>query len=78
MQRSVLFIIALGASLVMLSSAFSEESSDLFLKAYKDFQAGEKLEREAKPREALNKYRSAQQVLQQALIGVADRLLLEP
>jgi hypothetical protein len=41
MHRSVLFIIALGASLVMLSSAFSEESSDLFLKAYKDFQAGE-------------------------------------
>ncbi len=72
MHRSVLFIIALGASLVMLSSAFSEESSDLFLKAYKDFQAGEKLEREAKPREALNKYRSAQQVLQQIRKSAPD------
>ena len=56
----------------MLSSAFSEESSDLFLKAYKDFQAGEKLEREAKPREALNKYRSAQQVLQQISKSAPD------
>ena len=49
----------------MLSSAFSEDSSDLFLEAYKDFQAGEKLEREAKPREALKKYRSAHQALQE-------------
>jgi tetratricopeptide (TPR) repeat protein len=72
MHRSGLFIIALGASLVMLSSAFSEDSSDLFLKAYKDFQAGEKLEREAKPREALNKYRSAQQVLQQISKSAPD------
>jgi tetratricopeptide (TPR) repeat protein len=72
MHRSVLFIIALGASLVMLSSAFSEESSDLFLKAYKDFQAGEKLEREAKPQEALSKYRSAQKVLQQISKSAPD------
>jgi tetratricopeptide (TPR) repeat protein len=72
MHRSGLFIIALGASLVMLSSAFPEDSSDLFLKAYKDFQAGEKLEREAKPREALNKYRSAQQVLQQISKSAPD------
>ena len=50
---------------MMLCSAFSEDSSDLFLKGYKEFQAGEKLEREAKPREALAKYRSAQQILQQ-------------
>ncbi len=65
MHRLAFHLIVLGASLVMLSSAFSEDSSDLFLKAYKEFQAGEKLEREAKPREALKRYRSAQQVLQQ-------------
>jgi tetratricopeptide (TPR) repeat protein len=65
MHRLGFHLIVLGASLVMLSSAFSEDSSDLFLKGYKEFQAGEKLEREAKPREALAKYRSAQQVLQQ-------------
>jgi tetratricopeptide (TPR) repeat protein len=63
MHRSGIFLIALGASLVLLGSAWSEDSSDLFLNAYKDFQAAEKLEREAKPQEALQKYRSAQQIL---------------
>ena len=56
----------------MLCSAFAEDSSDLFLKAYKDFQAGEKLEREAKPQEALKKYRSAQQILQQISKSAPD------
>lgn len=65
MHRSGFFLIALGASLVMLSSSFSEDSSDLFLNAYKDFQSAEKLEREAKPQDALKKYRSAWQTLQQ-------------
>ncbi|HET9524347.1 MAG TPA: hypothetical protein VFO90_08945, partial [Terrimicrobiaceae bacterium] len=50
---------------MMLSRGFAEDSSDLFLKAYKDFAAAEKLERESKPRDALKKYRSAQQILQQ-------------
>ena len=72
MHRSGFYLIVLGASLVMLSSAFSEDSSDLFLKAYKDFQSGEKLERETKPREALKKYRSAQQVLQQISKSAPD------
>ncbi len=72
MHRSGFYLILVGASLVMLSSAFSEDSSDLFLKAYKDFQSGEKLEREAKPREALKKYRSAQQVLQQISKSAPD------
>jgi Tetratricopeptide repeat len=65
MHRSGFFLIALGASLVMLSSALSQDSSDLFLNAYKDFQAAEKLEREAKPQEALKKYRSALLTLRQ-------------
>jgi Flp pilus assembly protein TadD len=65
MHRWRFFLIVLGASLVMLSSAHSEDASDLFLRAYREFQAGEKLEREAKPREALKKYRSAQQILRQ-------------
>ncbi|HEY5704483.1 MAG TPA: tetratricopeptide repeat protein [Terrimicrobiaceae bacterium] len=56
----------------MLSSGFAEEFSDLFLKAYKDFQAGENLEREAKPREALNKYRSALRILQQISKSAPD------
>jgi Flp pilus assembly protein TadD len=64
MRRLKFLIIALGASLLIQSSSFSEDSSDLFLNAYKDFQAAEKLEREAKPREAFAKYRSALQILQ--------------
>ena len=65
MHRLGFFLIALGASLVMLSSALSQDSSDLFLNAYKDFQAAEKLEREAKPQDALKKYRSALLTLRQ-------------
>ncbi len=65
MHRSGILLIAMGASLIMLSAAFSEDSSDLFLNAYKDFQAAEKLEREAKPQEAIKKYRSARQILHQ-------------
>ena len=65
MYRPGFLLIALGASLIMLSAAFSEDSSDLFLNAYKDFQNAEKLEREAKPQEAIKKYRSARQILQQ-------------
>jgi Flp pilus assembly protein TadD len=72
MRRSGLFLTVLGVSLVMLSSVFAEDSSDLFLKAYRDFQAGEKLEREAKPQEALKKYRSAQQVLRQIAKSAPD------
>src|ERR1700752_1648247 len=59
MHRSGIFLIALGASLVMLSAALSKDSSDSFLDAYKDFQTAEKLEREAKPQDALKKYRAA-------------------
>ena len=65
MYRPGFLLIAIGASLIMLSVAFSEDSSDLFLNAYKDFQAAEKLEREAKPQEAIKKYRSARQTLHQ-------------
>ena len=72
MRQSGLFFFVLGASLVMLSSAFSEDYSDLFLKAYKAFQNGEKLEREAKPQEALKEYRSAQKVLQEISKSAPD------
>ena len=57
MYRSGFLLVAIGASLVMLSTAFSADSSDLFLTAYKDFQTAEKLEREAKPQDAIKKYR---------------------
>ena len=72
MYRPGFLLIAIGASLVMLSAAFSEDSSDRFLNAYKDFQAAEKLEREAKPQEAIKKYRSARQILQQISKSTPD------
>ena len=49
----------------MLASAFSADSSDLFLKAYQEFQTGEKLERQSKPREALARYRAVAVALAQ-------------
>ena len=55
----------IAASLLMLGQGFCEDASDLFLKAYQSFQVGERLEREAKPREALDKYRSAAELLTQ-------------
>ncbi len=53
------------ASMAMPISAFSEDASDIFLRAFQGFQTAEKLEREAKPREALEKYLAAQKLLQQ-------------
>lgn len=53
------------ASLLMLAVASAQDSSDLFLGAYQDFQTAEKLEREGKPREALGKYEDAFKALQQ-------------
>lgn len=60
------------ASLAMSVSAYSQDSSDLFLKAFQSFQAGEKFEREVKQREALEKYRQAEQLLQQIAKDASD------
>lgn len=54
------------ASFAMLHSTLAEgpqDPSDLFLKAFQDFQTAERLEREAQPRDALAKYRSAKEFL---------------
>lgn len=54
------------ASSLLLSSmlAWSQEASDLFLRAYQDFQSGEKLERDGSPREAFARYQSAAKLLE--------------
>lgn len=57
-------MLVVAASLAMPLPAFSEDASDSFLKAFQGFQTAEKLEREAKPREALEKYLAAQKLLQ--------------
>ena len=58
------FLLACGI-LVLAGSAWSQEASDLFLRAYQDFQAGEKLERDGSPREAFARYQSAAKLLEQ-------------
>lgn len=67
----------LFASFAMLASAYSQQdaqqdSSDLFLKAFQSFQAGERFEREVKQRQALEKYRSAEELLQQITKAAPD------
>jgi len=46
-------------------SALAQDSSDLFLRAYQDFQNGEKLERDGSLREAFARYQSAANLLDQ-------------
>jgi len=58
------FVVIL-ASYVMLGQGFCEDASDTFLKAFQAFQTGDRLERDAKPREALEKYRTAAELLGQ-------------
>jgi chromosome segregation ATPase len=45
--------------------AFAADPSDFFLKAYQDYQAGEKLERDGRLRDAINSYASTVAILEQ-------------
>jgi Flp pilus assembly protein TadD len=65
------FLLACGL-LAFMGSAWAQDSSDLFLRAYQDFQAGEKLERDASPREAYAKYQSAAKLLEQIIKADAE------
>lgn len=58
MHRAGIFAIVCLASLWLLSSAHAQDSSDVFLKAFQNYQTAEKMERESKPREALEKYKA--------------------
>lgn len=59
-------IVLLACGFLLLAApAWSQEASDLFLRAYQDFQAGEKLERDGNPREAFTRYQSAAKLLEQ-------------
>jgi tetratricopeptide (TPR) repeat protein len=65
------FLLACGL-LALAGSAWSQEASDQFLRAYQDFQAGEKLERDGNPREAFARYRSAAKLLEQIVKAQPD------
>ena len=66
------FILLACGFLLIAGSALSQEASDLFLRAYQDFQAGEKLERDGNPREAFARYQSASKLLEQISKAQAD------
>jgi tetratricopeptide (TPR) repeat protein len=51
------------ASFYPLSQSRAEETTDLFLRAYQQYQAAEKLETESDPRRALLRYREAEALL---------------
>lgn len=46
-------------------AAFAGDPSDFFLKAYQDYQAGEKFERDGRLRDAMNSYASTVAILEQ-------------
>lgn len=58
--------------LLLAVPAWSQDASDLFLKAYQDFQTGEKLERDGNPREAFARYQSASKLLEQIVKSQPD------
>lgn len=61
--RNFLFVCC--GLLAVAVSAWAMDPSDLFLRAYQDFKAGEKLERDGSPREAFAKYQSAAKLLEE-------------
>ncbi len=65
-------LLSVCSLLVVAGLAWSQEASDLFLKAYQDFQAGEKLERDGSPREAFSRYQSAAKLLEQIVNSQPD------
>lgn len=66
------FFLVAFSFLALTGLAWSEEASDLFLRAYQDFQAGEKLERDGNPREAFARYQSAAKLLDQIVKSQPD------
>ncbi|MCK9587924.1 MAG: tetratricopeptide repeat protein [Terrimicrobiaceae bacterium] len=65
------FLLACGF-LALSGSAWSQDASDLFLRAYQDFQAGEKLERDGNPREAFARYQNTARLLEQIVKAQPD------
>lgn len=55
----------LALPLVLAGTVYAEDPSDLFLRAYQNFQAGEKMERDGNPREAVARYKQAEELLQE-------------
>ena len=54
-----------AALLIPGAAALADSASDFFLKAYQDYQAGEKFERDGRLRDAMNSYASTVAILEQ-------------
>ena len=54
-----------AALLFSVAAAFAGDPADFFLKAYQDYQAGEKFERDGRLRDAMNSYASTVSILEQ-------------
>ena len=54
-----------AALLFSVAAAFAGDPADFFLKAYQDYQAGEKFERDGRLRDAMNSYASTVAILEQ-------------
>ncbi len=61
---SKFFAIFTAIFFLFFSAAFAGDSADFFLKAYQDYQAGEKFERDGRLRDAMNSYASTVAILE--------------
>jgi tetratricopeptide (TPR) repeat protein len=60
----VLSLILAAALLLAGDSLRADEPADLFLRAYQEFQSGERLERDGRPQEALKRYATSVELLE--------------
>lgn len=72
MLRAGHFALIVTASFAMLVSAFAEDASDMFLRAYQEVTVASKLESEDKPADALERYRNAAKILQKIATDSPD------
>lgn len=72
MLRAGHFALIVTASFAMLASAFAEDASDMFLRAYQEVTVASKLESEDKPADALERYRNAAKILQKIATDSPD------
>jgi len=72
MLRAGHFALIVTASFAMLASAFAEDASDMFLRAYQEVTVASKLESEDKPADALERYRNAAKLLQKIATDSPD------
>ena len=59
------FLLVATGLLALSLPVLAQDASDLFLRAYQEFQAGEKSERDANVRDAYTRYQSAAKLLEQ-------------